>query len=184
MKTVHRDEIVDYVTYGEQRDALRATVMKEKGRRRILVGEHLNFLFENTLTIRYQIQEMMRAEQIVKEAEIAHEIATYNELLGDKGELGCTLLIEIPDVEGRATKLTQWKALPEHVYVELADGTRVRATFDQRQIGDERLSSVQYLKFDTQGQVPVKVGCDLPALTAETVLDDDQQAALREDLAA
>ena len=182
MKPVQRSQIVDHVTYAEQRDTLRAEALAIKAPRRVLVGEHLTFLFENRDTVRYQVQEMMRTEQIVREADIQHELDTYNELLGGDGELGCTLLIGIEDEAERAVKLREWRALPEHVYAKLADGTRVRPTFDPRQVGDERLSSVQYLKFDTGGRVPVAVGCDLAGAAAEAALSDRQRAALGDDL--
>jgi hypothetical protein len=144
----------------------------------------LTFLFENTATVRYQIQEMVRAEGIRREPDIQHEIETYNELIGAKGELGCSLLIEIPDPADRDVKLREWLALPAHLYVRTEDGEKVRARYDPRQIGDDRLSSVQYLRFDVKGRQPVAVGSDLPALTAETALDGEQREALRQDLAS
>ena len=156
--------------------------MKIKDLRRINVGGVLSFLFENTDTVRYQIQEMIRVERIVKETDILHEIKTYNELLGNSGELGCTLLIEIDDSEERQEKLIQWLDLPNHLYLSLKDGSRIRASFDERQIGDSRLSSVQYIKFDTGGKTPFAIGSDLPLLKAETTLTVEQQKALSEDL--
>ena len=78
-----------------RRATIRPRVLAEKSRRRVHVGGLLTFLFENQDTVRYQVQEMMRIERIVKEADILHELATYNELLGGHGELGATLLIEI-----------------------------------------------------------------------------------------
>ena len=182
MKRVTRLEILDYVTYEEQRDKLRKKIMKIKDLRRINVGGVLSFLFENTDTVRYQIQEMIRVERIVKETDILHEIKTYNELLGNTGELGCTLLIEIDDSEERQEKLIQWLDLPNHLYLSLEDGIRIRANFDERQIGDSRLSSVQYIKFNTGGKTPVSIGSDLPLLKAETALTADQKKALTEDL--
>jgi len=182
MKWVTRKEILDYVTYEEQRDEFRKQMMKVKELRRINVGGVLSFLFENTDTVRYQIQEMIRVERIVKETDILHEIKTYNELLGDTGELGCTLLIEIDDSEEREEKLTQWLDLPKHLYISLEDKTKIRASFDDRQVGSARLSSVQYIKFNTEGKVPVAVGSDLPLLETETVLTFDQKEALSEDL--
>ena len=149
MKRVTRQEILDYVTYEEQRDKFRKKIMKIKELRRINVAGDLSFLFENTDTVRYQIQEMIRVERMVKETDILHEIKTYNELLGDSGELGCTLLIEIDDPDERDEKLTQWLELPKHLYLSLEDESRIRASFDERQIGDARLSSVQYIKFNT-----------------------------------
>jgi len=182
MKRVTRQEILDYVTYEEQRDEFRNKIMKIKELRRINVAGVLSFLFENTDTVRYQIQEMMRVERIVKETDIQYEINTYNELLGDSGELGCTLLIEIDDPDEREKKLTQWLDLPKHLYLSMEDESRIRASFDERQIGDTRLSSVQYIKFNTGGKTPVAIGSDLPMFKAETELTADQKKALSEDL--
>jgi len=183
-RTVERGEVVDYVTYEERRGALREAVMKAKALRRVHVGPHLTFLFENHDTVRYQVQEMMRAERMVKEADIVHEIETYNELLGGPGELGCSLLVELDDREERERKLTRWIALPKHLYVKRADGTRAYARYDERQVGDTRVSSVQYLKFEVGRQAPVAVGCDHadPELHHETTLTAEQRAALQADL--
>jgi len=186
MKRVERREVVDYVTYEEHRDALRDSAMKAKAERRVHVGPHLTFLFENHETILYQVQEMMRAERMVKEADIVHEIETYNELLGGPREAGCTLLVELDDPAERAVKLTKWLALPRHLYVKRADGTRAYARYDERQVGDTRVSSVQYLKFDVGPQAPVAVGCDHPdpELKHEATLTAEQRAALEKDLDA
>jgi hypothetical protein len=183
MKPVDRATILDYVTYEERREQIRSQVLAIKALRRVHVGGALTFLFENADTIRYQIQEMVRVERMVKESDILHELATYNELLGATGELGCTLLIEIDDPEERAVKLRAWMELPWHVYARLEGGEKVYAKFDERQIGEERLSSVQYLKFPVGGGVPVAVGCDLVGFTHETELTAEQRGALREDLA-
>ena len=182
MTHVERAELLDWVTWSERRDALRERVLAVKAVRRVHVGEHLTLLFENADTIRYQIQEMIRAERMQREDDIRHELETYNELLGRQGELGVSLLIELPEPAERDRKLREWLALPRHVYVKVDGGEKVRATFDARQVGDDRLSSVQYLKFDVHGRVPVAVGCDLPGLAVETELTDEQREALRADL--
>ena len=184
MHTVPRSEIVDYQTWTDQRDNRLEAVLAIKRTRRVHVGPHLTFLFENRDTIRWQVQEMMRVERIVRERDIQHELNTYNELLGDQGDLGCTLLIEIDDPADRDVKLTAWLDMPQHLYVELADGSRVSAIFDERQVGDRRVSSVQYLRFPVQGRAPVAVGCSLPAHTQHHVLTEEQQAALTQDLTA
>jgi hypothetical protein len=181
-RPVERSQIVDYATYAERRDAERERIFAIKTPRRIHVGDVLNFLFENTDTMRYQVQEMMLAERIVKESAIQHELDTYNGLLGGPGELGCSLLIEIEEAQDRPEKLRRWLQLPEHLYVRLEDGSQVRATFDPSQVGEDRLSAVQYLKFDTKGRVPVAVGCDLAELSAETQLTEAQRQALSQDL--
>ncbi|HXF39989.1 MAG TPA: DUF3501 family protein [Blastocatellia bacterium] len=182
MKPVERNEIIDYVTYEEKRDAFRDKVMQAKAPRRVHIGEYLTLLFENHLTMQYQIQEMVRTERMVKESDIQHEIETYNEVLGGDGEFGCTLMIEIDDPAVRDVKLKEWWALPEKMYLLLEDGTRVWATFDERQRGDDRVSSVQYMKFNTAGRVPVAVGVDLPTLQAQTELAVEQRRSLEEDL--
>jgi hypothetical protein len=182
MTPLRRDQILDYVTYEEQRPSLRPVFMEQRNARRVAIGSTLTLSFENTETIRYQVQEMIRSERMVREADIQHEIDTYNELLGGPGELGAVLLIEIEDPAERDRCLGRWVDLPQHVYVRLEDGTRIAARFDPRQVGDTRVSSVQFLKFQTGGRVPVAVGCDHPDLRVEAPLTDAQQAALRADL--
>jgi hypothetical protein len=184
MRAVRREELLDLASYERSRAELRAAVIEAKRVRRVHVAGVLTFLFENTATMRYQIQEMLRAERIEGEAEIRHEVETYNELLGGKGELGASLLIELPEPAERDARLREWLALPRHLYVEVEGGEKVRATFDPRQVGTDRLSSVQYLKFDVRGRTPVAVGSDLPQLQARTPLTPEQRAALAADLAS
>ena len=184
MKRVERSEIVDYATYEERRDGVRDSAMRAKGTRRVHLGPHLTLLFENHETILYQVQEMTRAERMVKETDIVHEIETYNELLGGPGEVGCTLLVELDDPAARDEKLTRWLALPKHLYVKRTDGTKAYARYDERQVGETRVSSVQYLTFEVGPQAPVTLGCDHPdpELSAETTLTAEQRAALQHDL--
>jgi hypothetical protein len=126
---------------------------------------------------------MVRAERMVKETAIRHELDTYNELLGKKGELGAVLLIEIDDPDKRTVKLREWMGLPANLYVKTVSGRKVVATFDSRQVGEDRLSSVQYLKFDTGGESPVAVGSDHPKHRIEAALTPEQRQALEADLA-
>ena len=182
MRPVRREEILDPTAYERSRDEIRRGVLEAKAARRVHAGDALTFLFENTATIRYQVQEMVRAEHMTRDEDVRQELATYNELLGGDGELAATLLIELPDAEVRDRRLREWLALPGHLYVKLEDGAKVRATYDPRQVGADRLSSVQYLKFDVKGRVPVAVGSDLPALAVEAALTAAQRDALRKDL--
>ena len=182
MRRVRREEIMEPATYERSRQELRAAILEAKRPRRLHVCGALTLLFENTATIRYQIQEMVRAEKLTRDEDVRHELDTYNEVLGGKGELSATLLIELPDPAERDLKLREWLALPTHLYLALEDGTKVRPSFDPRQVGEDRLSSVQYLKFDVRGRVPVAVGSDLPALAVEAALTAAQRDALRKDL--
>ena len=184
MKPVERSELMDYVTYGERREAVRASALAAKSVRRILVGESFTFLFENHETVRYQIQEMMRVEHIVKEADIQHELDTYNELIHGPGVLGCTLLIGIDDEAERDVKLREWLGINEHIYAKLPDGTRVKPIWDPRQVGETRLSSVQYLSFELGAQAPVAIGISMAGVETETELSAAQREALQADLAA
>ena len=184
MRQVVRDEILDFMTYTDRRDALRPAVLEAKRLRRVGIGPHLMLLFENHETIWYQIQEMMRVERIVREKDILHEINTYNELIGTNGGIGSCLLIGINDPDERAEKLTDWVGLLSTLYLELADGTRIAPVWDERQVGDDRLSSVQYLTFPLGGQVPVAAGCDFDdvAVKHRVVFSGETLAALQADL--
>jgi hypothetical protein len=185
MRPVQRSEILDWQTYDDQRDALRPAFLAAKRARRVQIGPLLCLLFENRETVRYQVQEMLRTERIVREAEVQHELDTYNELLGGDGELGCTLLIGLDDPAARDERLRRWKGLNESLYLKLPGGTKVRPRWDARQLGEDRLSSVQYLKFPLGGQLPLAAGCDHedPELRGEVALTELQRGALEEDLA-
>jgi hypothetical protein len=120
----------------------------------------------------------------MKEEEIRHELETYGGLLGGPGELSVTLLIEIPDPDERDLRLREWLDLPSHLYLKLEGGERVYARFDPKQVGTDRVSSVQYLKFDVKGRVPIALGSDFGPLTAEQTLTEEQRAALADDLSS
>ena len=181
MRPVRREEIMPLDAYEASREEIRKAILEAKRRRRVTAGA-LTFLFENTATMRYQVQEMVRAERMTREADIQHELDTYNELLGAKGELGVSLLIEVADPAERDRRLREWLDLPAHLYLKVDGGEKVRPRYDARQVGTDRLSSVQYLKFDVGGRVPVAAGSDLAALAVEALLDAAQRKALEEDL--
>ncbi|MBS1767079.1 MAG: DUF3501 family protein [Acidobacteria bacterium] len=182
MKRVQRSEILDFVTYGERRDAIRASAMKAKDARRIHLGPHLTFLFENRETVRYQVLEMVRSEQMVRESDIQHELDTYNALMGGEGELGATLLIEIDDAAARPELLRRWRDLPRRVVMTFTDGSETQAQVDEDQFNDEKASSVQFLRFKVEGRTPKGLKVDHAGYTAETALTETQRAALLEDL--
>ena len=114
---VQRGDIIDYQTYEDLRDEIRTRVLEVKRVRRIHLGDHLTFLFENRETLTYQVQEIMRAERIARESAILEEIAGYNSMLGHQGELGCALLIEIEDANERKPLLKRWLGLEATLYV-------------------------------------------------------------------
>ena len=180
---VKRSEIIDYQTYEDHREETRKKVLETKKHRRIHLGENLTFLFENHETIRYQILEIMRAEKIARESSIQEEIDTYNNFLGNSGELACVLLIEIEAESDRKPLLEKWMGLEKCIYILDENGNKVFAEHDASQVGDRRLSAVQYLKFvlDTS---PVSIGCSFDQLSGEIELSEQQKNALSEDLEA
>lgn len=178
--------------YEKVRDDFRARVMAIKDARRVAVGPYLNFLFENRDTMHYQIQEMMRVERITEEEAIAHEIKTYNGLIPGAGELSATLLIEIDNPNVRDFKLRELVGLDEQVFLLIDRDYQIQAKFDDMQFNTEKMSSVQYIRFELgeQGAEALKNTDSVefltthPACSYRMSLSARQIAALKEDLQA
>lgn len=147
MNPVELSEIKNIVDYEIERQSLRPAMMELKDRRRIRVGNHMTFLFENRETVRYQVQEMIRIERTVDLGAIRHEVETYNELIPRVGELSASLLVEYDTPEERAVALHDLLGLENHVWITVDGQPPVKARFDDRQISTDRISSVQYIKF-------------------------------------
>ena len=192
MNVVTPDEIRAIADYELGRDAFRKRILAIKRARRIAVGDHLTFLFENHDTVLYQIQEMIRVERIVEPAAIAHEIKTYNELIPRDHELTATLLIEYQDAAVRDRKLKELLGLEKHVVMSVDGIGSTRAVFDDRQISAERLSSVHYIRFPLGDEMveairpgaQVEISVDHETLHCSASLTDEQISALAEDLRA
>ena len=147
MQPVTIAEVLDNRAYESARPEFRSRVLAEKARRRVPVGPHFTFLFENRLTVLYQVQEMMRIEGITDAHAIQHEVDTYNELVPPQGGLSATLLMEYEDATARARELPRLLGVEKHVWLHVGELPPVAAKFDVRQIGEDRVSSVQYLTF-------------------------------------
>ena len=150
MEPVKMSEVVNIAEYEKIRPDFRKKVIAEKERRRVMVGPNFTFLFENHLTVLYQVQEMMRVERIVEDKAIAHEVSTYNELLPPPGGLGATLLVEFPEAETRVQRLRELLGIEHHVWLKVGDLPPLKGSFDTRQMGDDKISSVQYLTFSLE----------------------------------
>ena len=192
MKAVQRGQILPYDQYEKLRPLLRPLFIAEKDRRRLAVGEHVTLLFENAQTVWYQVQEMLRSEQISSEEGIAHELDTYNELLAGPNELAATLLIEFTDAAQRDESLRQLAGLENQIYLLIGE-RRHQARVDLRQVSAERVSSVQFVRFvlggidaegfaekAAQGQVAVEISH--PAMTVRAPISGILAAALAQDL--
>ena len=190
------DDIADLRAYERERQDFRREVIDLKKRRRIHVGPHLTLLFENRQTIRFQIQEMARAEKILTDEGIQTELDIYNPLVPEPGCLAATLFIELTTDD----QLREW--LPKLVGIETAivlrigsgaDAALVRATVDadhgKQLTRAEITASVHYIHFDLTpdqvdafSSVPVSLVVDHPAYGYETVLTDDNVAEMAADL--
>jgi len=193
MRKLTVDDIVDLRAYERERDEFRARVIALKKSRRIALGDLLTIVFENTDTMRFQIQEMARAEKMLRDEQIEHEVATYNELIPDPGELSATLFIEITDQDALREWLPKLPGIQRHVAFDVA-GSDVRGVEpDEERLTreDEITSTVHYLKFTLTPEQqavfaagPVRVVVDHPAYHEETMLSDEQRAALATDFEA
>ena len=149
MRGITRDEVTDLTAYERMRPEYRRQIIDLKSRRRLQVGSKISIVFENRRTVLYQIQEMIRAERMVENRAIDHEIETYNELLPGPGRLAGTLFIELTDREKIREELEGYLGLDrgEHIWFDLGDAGRAYACFAQGQSDEVRISSVHYVEF-------------------------------------
>lgn len=194
MEPVKREELLDIAQYERVRADFRNEVLAAKEHRRVTVGSVFTFLFENHLTVLYQVQEMMRVERIVDEQAIDYEVRTYNELIPPPGGLGATLLIEYTDPAERAEALRKLVGIESHVRIEMEGLAPVPGRFDTRQWDDRKVSSVQYVQFPLgpehraawaeQGQAgKIRIVVGHPFYRHATALAPAVAAALAVDLA-
>src|SRR5882672_6113623 len=117
--------------YARERNAFRTRVMEHKKRRTVRLGDHVTLLFEDELTIRYQVQEMLRIERIFEEDGIQHELDAFNPLVPDGSNWKATMLIEYPDPEERKRMLARLKGIERAVWVQVDQCERVFAIADE-----------------------------------------------------
>jgi hypothetical protein len=173
-----------------ERDAMRAAVIAHKAARRVALGDRVSVLFEDRETIRWQVLEMCRVEGIRDALGMAQELAVYNELVPGPGELSATLFIEITEPGRIRPELDRLIGIHERVALEVAD-ERVPGRFDPRQLEDERISAVHYLRFAlTPAQIarfgaldaPVALRIDHPNYGARSLLSPATRQSLAVDL--
>jgi hypothetical protein len=147
---IKRDSLMSLEAYARERASFRAKVLEHKKRRTVRLGEHLTLQFEDELTIRYQVQEMLRIERIFEDAGIQGELDAYNPLVPDGGNWKATMLIEYTDAEERRRMLAQLKGVERRVWAQVGDGSRVYAIADEdlERENEEKTSSVHFLRFE------------------------------------
>jgi hypothetical protein len=190
VKPLELEDLQDLVAYEKARPEFLTHLIELKQPRRIAVGPELTFVFENRDTIRFQVQEMMRTERIVKDEQIQHELDVYNELMPGEHELSATLMIEITDPARIKPTLDRLAGIDEHVFLEIGND-RAPALFDPRQFEEERIAAVQYLRFALgpalaasfrDENVAVTLCVALPAYSHRAPLSPGSRASLAADL--
>lgn len=150
MPPITRDSLMTLEAYAKARPEFRAKVLAHKRPRTVALGEHLRLLFEDELTIRYQIQEMLRIEKTFEAQGIQDELDAYNPLVPDGSNLKATLQVEYDDVEARRVALARLKGIEDRVYVEVQGFARVHAIADEdlERENEQKTSAVHFVRFE------------------------------------
>jgi len=192
MQKLDREHLWSLEQYSEQRPAFRAEVIAHKKPRRIAIGPHATLLFEDYLTMKYQVQEMLRVERIFEAAEIQAEIEAYNPLIPDGANLKATFLIEYPDVNERQRALATMGGIENTVWLraEGADKVYAIANEDMPRSTDGKAAAVHFLRFELdpatvdaiKAGASVTAGIDHDALRGSVQLDPASVTSLSADL--
>ena len=194
MPNISRDSLLSLEAYAKERNAFRAKVIAHKKGRTVHLGGHVTLIFEDELTIRYQIQEMLRIERTFEDAGIQDELDVYNPLIPDGDNLKATMMIEYPDVAERARMLAKMKGIEDRVWLQAEGCKRIFAIADEDlpRENEEKTAAVHFLRFQLDDEtreslkygVPLAMGVDHPAYTeAQEVVGPGVRASLVGDLA-
>jgi hypothetical protein len=193
MALITRESLLSLETYSREREAFRARVMAHKKNRTVHLGAHVTLLFEDELTMRYQVQEMLRAERIFEDEGIRDELDAYNPLVPDGDNWKATMLIEYPDEQERRLMLSKLIGIEDRVWVQVSGKPRVFAAADEdlERENDTKTSSVHFLRFQlapdmiaaVKDGAAISVGIDHPEYRVPgDALAPEVAAALARDL--
>jgi hypothetical protein len=146
IRPITRADIKGPALYAPIREDFRARIIQLKEPRRVLAGDRVSLVFENRHTLIFQIEEMLRAEQITSDEGIRAEIEVYNAIMPDQGSLAATLFIELPGEADAYAELRRLVGLDEHVVLHVGDHA-IRAAFEPGRATEDRISAVQYVRF-------------------------------------
>ena len=159
---LERKDLWSLEAYAEKRDAFRAEVLAHKKNRNVLIGGHVLLVFEDALTLKYQIQEMLRIEKVFEAAGIQDELDAYNPLIPDGDNWKCSMLIQYPDVEERRVRLAELLGIENQVWATVGDGNKVFAIADEdlERANEDKTSAVHFLRFqfDAETTAAIKAG--------------------------
>ena len=193
MKKLELSDVKNIYEYEKVRDQMRRRIIELKRRRRVQVGRHLSFVFENRETVLFQIQEMCRAERIVDEAKVQDEVDVYNDLIPGEGELSATLMIEIEDKAQIQPVLDRFMGIDsgEHVWMQVGKEYAIVAQFESGRSDQERgkISAVHFVRFAFPPEAvkafqdqDVYLVVDHPGEKVRTRISEEVKASLLEDL--
>jgi hypothetical protein len=186
------DSLMTLEAYSKWRKQHKADIIAHRKLRSVHLGEHVTVQFESELTMRYQIQEMLRIEKIFEEEGIQSEIDAYAPLVPDGGNWKGTMLIEYPDENERRRELARLIGIEDRMFVEVEGHDRVYAIADEdlERENDEKTSSVHFLRFEftpamraaIKAGAAVKLGCDHTNYPAHVAIAPETLASLAGDL--
>ena len=190
---ITRDSLMTLEAYAKERASFRVRAITHKRARTVHLGEHLTLLFEDELTIRYQIQEMLRIEKTFEEAGVQDELDAYNPLVPDGSNLKATMLLEYEDADVRREALGQLRGIEDRVWLSVGSLPRVHAIADEDldRENEQKTSSVHFLRFELtpsmieafKAGADVAIGVDHPAYHAQITLAEPVRRALQADFA-
>ena len=188
MSPLTQNDLLPLEQYARERTDFRTRVLAPKRDRKVRIGEHVTLLFEDRLTLQYQIQEMLRAEKIFEPEGIAEELDSYNPLIPDGSNLKCTMLIEYDDVEIRKRELLRLRNVEHEVRLLVEGHAPITAIADEDlpRSNDEKTAAVHFLRFelDAAAVAGFKRGANLafriehPNYRAQARLTEAQKKAL------
>jgi len=179
MSKLTRESLHSLEKYSEIRNDFRKQVMAHKINRRLQIGDHVSLIFEDQLTMQYQVQEMLRIEKIFEAEGIEQELAAYNPLIPDGSNWKATLMIEYEDINERQQALVKLVGIEDKIWVEVG-GTQSEKIFaiadeDMERQSAEKTSAVHFLRFELNADMvklakdgaAISVGIDHPAYQQE-----------------
>ena len=192
MKNLIHDSLLSLEDYEKQREQIKTDVINHKKHRSVMIGEHIILLFEDFLTIRYQVQEMLRIEKISKEEDIQQELAAYTPLIPDGNNLKATMLIMYPNVIQRKQMLTKLNGIENEVWICADNQKRVFAISDEDldRSNDRKTSAVHFLRFQFNDEyiesiktaTKIEIGTSHSEYESSTKLSDSICRSLLNDL--
>ncbi len=191
--SIARESLMSLEAYSRQRDDFRKRVMAHKKHRTVHLGNHVSLLFEDEMTLRYQVQEMLRIEKIFEEDGIQSELDAYNPLCPDGSNFKATMLIEYGNVAERKAALAKLIGIEDRLFVQVEGQDRVYAIADEDldRETEEKTSAVHFVRFELtptmksalKGGAQMMIGCDHPNYPAHVEeLPQETLAALLKDL--